>query len=463
MRRLGLFLILALSAWVGPGLAQPTGVSPVHVTIGAAVTALNGPWRFHTGDDPRWADPAFDDTAWESVDLTPRPGAHDGDVGLSGYVPGWNARGHRGYAGYAWYRLHVALTAPAGAVLALSGPPLVDSAYQIFFNGHPLGGSGRFAGATPVVYGAQPRMFALPAGADGGVVAVRAWAGPGRVAGAPDAGGIHIAPAIGDQAAIHDRFLLQWRQTFLGYVVDLIPAILLGLLAIMAASLCAVDPADRAYAWMVGALLVTAAARFNQVVMFWTQIEDGMTYNIVRRALIEPLALGAWTMAWLEWFRIGRARRFAMAAFVLTAVYSLAFLLGGSWRPSAVPDALGAATHAVIVWVRYGFVALFLLLAVLGAGRERPRPRFDLVAMASVAAILFGPELSLLHVQEIWFPWGVGVSLSEYGCVVLTPFLFATMLGRLLEMTRSLRTRPAGAQPQARAMAGSGQSAKGKN
>jgi hypothetical protein len=275
------------------------------------------------------------------------------------------------------------------------------------------------------------------------------------VAGAPDAGGIHIAPAIGDQAAIHDRFLLQWRQTFLGYVVDLIPAILLGLLAVMAASLWAVDPADRAYAWMVGALLVTAAARFNQVVMFWTQIEDGVTYNIVRRALIEPLALGAWTMAWLQWFRMGRARRLAMVAAILTVAYSLAFLLGGSWRPSAVPGALGAATHAVIAWLRYGFVALFLLVAVLAASRERPRPRFDLIAMASVAAILFGPELSLLHVQEIWFPWGVGVSLSEYGCVVLTPFLFAIMLGRLLDMTRSRRTHPPAAEPRARAMAGS--------
>ena len=28
---------------------------------------LSGMWKHHTGDDPRWADPAFDDSAWPSV------------------------------------------------------------------------------------------------------------------------------------------------------------------------------------------------------------------------------------------------------------------------------------------------------------------------------------------------------------------------------------------------------------
>ena len=28
---------------------------------------LSGIWKQHTGDDPRWADPAFDDSAWPSV------------------------------------------------------------------------------------------------------------------------------------------------------------------------------------------------------------------------------------------------------------------------------------------------------------------------------------------------------------------------------------------------------------
>src|SRR5262245_45195075 len=103
---------------------------PVPITLGQSVVKLNGPWKFHTGDDATWADPNFDDSTWESLDLTPPPGAHDDDVGLSGYVPGWGARGHRGYSGYAWYRLRVAVAAPANQALALAGPPAVDSAYH---------------------------------------------------------------------------------------------------------------------------------------------------------------------------------------------------------------------------------------------------------------------------------------------------------------------------------------------
>src|ERR1044071_5322852 len=48
----------------------------------AAATLLDGPWRFHTGDDPRWADANTDESGWELVDMTAAPDSHDGDVGL---------------------------------------------------------------------------------------------------------------------------------------------------------------------------------------------------------------------------------------------------------------------------------------------------------------------------------------------------------------------------------------------
>src|SRR5579863_5512719 len=126
--------------------------APVAITLGQSVVSLVGPWRFHTGDDATWADVNFDDSSWESEDMTAPPGAHDDDVGLTGYVSGWGARGHRGYSGYAWYRLRVAVTAPVNETLALTGPPAVDSAYEVYVNGKLLGGSGRFSGKTPTVF-----------------------------------------------------------------------------------------------------------------------------------------------------------------------------------------------------------------------------------------------------------------------------------------------------------------------
>jgi hypothetical protein len=129
------FPLLLLVAFIGSTVAAqsppaaPTGSqSAIQIVIGRSVVPLNGPWKFHSGDGSRWADPAFDDSSWESVDLTPAEGSHDADVGLSGYVPGWTAKGHANYSGFAWYRLHVLIDSPAGEKLSLAGPPDVDDA-----------------------------------------------------------------------------------------------------------------------------------------------------------------------------------------------------------------------------------------------------------------------------------------------------------------------------------------------
>src|SRR3569832_132153 len=101
---------------------------------------LDGAWRFHPGDDPRWADADLDDSGWETIDLTANPGSHDGDVGLPDYVGGWMAHGHANLQGYAWYRraLDIPRVPPRWIVL---GPTLVEHAYAIYWNGRLLGDS----------------------------------------------------------------------------------------------------------------------------------------------------------------------------------------------------------------------------------------------------------------------------------------------------------------------------------
>jgi hypothetical protein len=94
---LSCLVLLTLHASLLSSSAAAATPNPVRVTLGQAVVALNGPWKFHTGDNPLWAEPNFDDSAWETVDLTPPPGAHDSDVGLTDYVPGWQARAHCDY------------------------------------------------------------------------------------------------------------------------------------------------------------------------------------------------------------------------------------------------------------------------------------------------------------------------------------------------------------------------------
>jgi hypothetical protein len=127
MRRI---FLLSVTVWLA--LSALSVHAAVSITLGESVVALNGPWKFHTGDDPRWAAEGYDDSAWETFDLTPLPGSHDGDVGLKNYVPGWVARGHRGYTGLAWYRMAIHLNDTGENTLYLVGPPMSIMATRFF-------------------------------------------------------------------------------------------------------------------------------------------------------------------------------------------------------------------------------------------------------------------------------------------------------------------------------------------
>ena len=142
------FLLLSLAALFAGGVvaAAQTASGPnrtsdsiAHVTLGQSAVPLYGPWKFTVGDSPidpktgkpLWAEPDFDDSKWETVDLTPKDGDFDPNSGLSGYVPGWTAKGHPGYWGYAWYRIRVAVQARPGAALWRLSLPSISEPLQL--------------------------------------------------------------------------------------------------------------------------------------------------------------------------------------------------------------------------------------------------------------------------------------------------------------------------------------------
>ena len=127
-------------------------VGSVHGSAVWTVEISSGRLAHRSGTkEPLWAQPAFDDASWETVDLTPKDAVNPFQ-GLSGYVPGWGERGHPGYSGYAWYRIRVKVQAQPGEKLALAGPANFDDAYQLFLNGTLLGAFGRFREKRPTYY-----------------------------------------------------------------------------------------------------------------------------------------------------------------------------------------------------------------------------------------------------------------------------------------------------------------------
>ncbi len=124
MLRPTLYRIAAIAILLGaPAAAHGQEPEPARLEgLGEeGLTQLSLPWRYHPGDDPRWADPAFDDTGWETVE--PQMPA--------GKLP------RHGWPGTGWFRRHLQI-APA-----LQGKPLVirietTGATAVFLDGAPL-------------------------------------------------------------------------------------------------------------------------------------------------------------------------------------------------------------------------------------------------------------------------------------------------------------------------------------
>ena len=346
------------------------------IELGEAVVPLDGPWKFHTGDNLQWANPAFDDSAWESVDLKSSTRAHDPDVGLTRYVPGWQARSHRGYSGYAWYRAHISVVSPQGEALQLCAPFYVDNAFQIFVDGHLLGGAGDFSGDPPVARNSHlPRIFSLPSplGNRGSVIAIRVWMDPWLLAD-PGAGGIHIAPELGTARGVAACYQREWLELLRGYVVDAVEAVAFLLLAAMACAIKLFDRRNSAYLWMAGALMVIGLARGNQAVLFWWDFETLHEFQLATITLLVPLSLGAWTLAWSSYFQIRDRVLGPRVVGLLTVVLVTLQFLRRSWFYGVFPHWLDLTMTLLFKATRCLFVLLMALIIfriATRAGREK--------------------------------------------------------------------------------------------
>jgi hypothetical protein len=415
--------------------AQAVAVPAATISINRSVVTLNGPWKFHTGDNVLWAEPDFDDSAWETVDLTAPPGAHDPDASLAGYVPGWGAKGHPGYSGYAWYRLRVSVHQPHPAAIALLGPGDVDNAYQVFFNDRLIGQEGEFAPVPPSIYSIVPRIITLPSslwwgnGSDQtGVIAFRIWMSTQTAAQDPRAGGLRIAPEIGSTDAVNARYRSQWLQTFFENIVDVVLAILFLLLAVMALRLRILDRRDPFYSWLAYSLLLLTLLRANKAIFYGTQLESALQYVLLRRVLLDPLALGTWVMTWRAalGLRTGRGVPFVVGALTL-AYMAQELLRRSSLRLMIGHPAIGALAEGSAD-VRLAMLLVLGYVVLRGArGRES---LFVLPALLLVSIGLFPRELSDLHIPGIWLPFGVGVSRSQFAFAAFDVALLVLLLHR---------------------------------
>jgi hypothetical protein len=130
----------------------------------------------------------------------------------------------------------------------------------------------------------------------------------------------------------------------------------------------------------------------------------------------------AWTMAWNRW-RPVPWQSIDVSATVL-----------------AVGAIVGVVMQSAVVTrgSRLGSLALF---AIIGAriAASGPMRILALITLASIVAVTFGGELlDPIGVPGIWFPFGIGVSRTQYIYAIAVPLL-AFLIVRTLPSAREPR------------------------
>ncbi len=423
------------------------------MTLGASAVPLYGPWKFSVGDSPVdpatgravWAEPEFDDGQWESVDMTPADGSFDPGSGVSGYTPGWTAKGHPGYWGYAWYRIRLRVDAPANQSLALAGPPDCDDAYQVFENGRLLGSFGDFSTRKPTVYYTQPRLFGLAAAgfasgtaaAPVRVLAFRFWMEPNTGTLQADAGGMKTAPVLGEADAVTNTYRLRWQELILTYGFHPLLAVVCGLLAVLALSLILFDRTDPVYLWMSALFLLLAATHALLPGVAWTSTSADAGI-FVQSYLLIPLSYACGVIVWWVWF--GRPRPVWLPYLVaaLTVILILSSALGENLF-TFVPGGLTTAMKLTSQGVRFLLFALTIRVVIQGM-RGQPAEGWLVLPAAILRGFsLFAPELRLLRVQVDWHIFGVYISLVQFADLAFAVAVSLLLLRRMLRSVRRQR------------------------
>jgi sigma-B regulation protein RsbU (phosphoserine phosphatase) len=211
------------------------------------VASLDGLWRFHTGDDPAWANPKFDDSKWPLVrsDQT------------------WVEQGYRGYTGLAWYRFAIAVP-PGMDHISLYLPQIV-SCYEVYADGTLIATFGKMPpNATPYTSWFNFQVYPLPPGKYSGrtvVIALRVWAWQGDTAaggGGPSTGGA----LIGDSNAIDERNALGRASLLWDLASNQALALLQSVAGLGALALFLIRRQERGYLWF-GLNMLLAAVSFG--------------------------------------------------------------------------------------------------------------------------------------------------------------------------------------------------------
>jgi hypothetical protein len=219
-------------------------------------------------------------------------------------------------------------------------------------------------------------------------------------------GGMHSAPILAPQPTGTALHRAHWQRTIAGYIVDAIEPI--AMLALVGLALgCLSCSSHRGFLIFASiALALTAARRLNNAIVAWTDLQDLTTYTWLAAVMWVP-AVAGWTLAWNRW-----CRRPWRSIDVLAVVLAVAGIIGAVIHSASLTSGSRRASIAL-------FVVMGARIVMSG-----PMRILALVTFVTIMAGLFGGELlDTIGVPGIWFPFGIGVSRTQYVYAIAIPLL----------------------------------------
>lgn len=409
------------------------------VVLGSSSVELNGPWKFHKGDDLQWAQPDFNDSGWSAVDLTPPAGSYDPFLGTTGFVPGWTALGDTGYAGYAWYRLKVNVQYDPGLSeggLAIKMPDDVDDAYQIFVNGQLIGEFGHFTPNGVRTYLTLPRTFALPRGIKSGQItlAIRVWMDPSTALTNPDAGGLHGPPILGQAGPIERMLRLNWDGVNRSQLSRFLELGILFLAILVAIALYWLDRKEKAYLWLGLACAGVALQTIVTLTGNYSALIPASFFFVLSDAVLKPGVIALWIIFWAYWFRMGRMPRQHRMVWGFTIALALVIaMMRAPLYGHLIPIPAAAILGPLAIFMKLLLGGLLLWVAWEGMRKDNTGAWLAMPAVGLVIVSLYQQELLVLHVPMNFFPFGLAVGISQIAVVVSLVIITILLLRRFLQ------------------------------
>jgi hypothetical protein len=188
----GILVCLGFGAVVSRAAeAPPSAPSLIHTIegMGRDAVPLEGAWQFQIGDNPEWAAPGFNDSAWRQIT------AEDT----------WGSQGYYSYTGFAWYRYHLTIDPTKGTPQEMALLiPQIDDAYELYWNGRLIGKDGELTPNTVWYISQPPQTFGM-GHIESGVLAIRVWKSLLASNDSGTLGGFEGMPYLGGPIAIANR------------------------------------------------------------------------------------------------------------------------------------------------------------------------------------------------------------------------------------------------------------------